>query len=88
MKSTGNGTPQTCLQNILRMRRGEVRLDYMRGIDPSITDKPVTEAVPLLRANGYWLAANYEPRIVLNGIGTPDMLAHGEFELNTSCSAS
>lgn len=88
MKSTGNGTPQTCLTNLLRMRRGEVRLDYLRGIDPSITDKPITEAIPLLRADGYWLAANYEPRLVLDGIDTATILASGDHELNTRSSAS
>ena len=84
MKSTGNGLPQLCLVNLFRMTRGEVRFDVLRGMDSSITEKPETAARPLLIAEGYWLAAQYEPRISFNGIDVDGMPELGNYDLTAN----
>ena len=33
MKASGNGTPQTCVQNLLKTTRGEVPYERIKGID-------------------------------------------------------
>lgn len=67
MRSEGNGTIGTCMANLLRLRRGDVRLDILRGIDPDIIDRPEPEAVIKLQAESYWVLFNYEPRFAASG---------------------
>ena len=38
MKASGNGTPQTCVQNLLKTTRGEVPYERIKGIDRSLID--------------------------------------------------
>ena len=40
MKASGNGTPQTCVQNLLKTIRGEVPYERIKGIDRTLIDKP------------------------------------------------
>ena len=36
MKASGNGTPQTCVQNLLKTTRGEVPYERIKGIDRTL----------------------------------------------------
>lgn len=81
MKSSGNGMPQNCMQNLLRMTRGEVRFDILRGMESTIIDLPETFAMAKAQTGAYWLASNYEPRIAFDGTELVRMIEAGEFEL-------
>lgn len=61
MKAHGNGNPETCAANLLRIVRGEVAYDRVRGRDPRPIDNPssMVDAV----ADAEWLLENYEPRV-------------------------
>ena len=61
MKAHGNGTPETCASNLLRIVRGEVPYDRVRGRDSSLIDQPnaTDEAI----ADAEWVLENYEPRV-------------------------
>ena len=61
MKAHGNGNPETCAANLLRIVRGEVAYDRVRGRDPRLIDNPssMVDAV----ADAEWLLENYEPRV-------------------------
>jgi len=59
MKAHGNGTPETCASNLLRIVRGEVPYDRVRGRDGALVDQPnaIDEAV----ADAEWVLETYEP---------------------------
>ena len=61
MKAHGNGTPETCASNLLRIVRGEVPYDRVRGMDASLIDSPTAldEAV----ADAEFVLETYEPRV-------------------------
>ena len=61
MKAHGNGTPETCAANLLRIVRGEVPFDRVRGRYGSLIDQPnVTDEAA---ADAEWLLETYEPRV-------------------------
>lgn len=66
MKAHGNGTPETCASNLLRIVRGEVPYDRVKGIDGSLFDKP--NAKDEVIADIEWLMENYEPRVEVEGV--------------------
>lgn len=78
MKAHGNGTPETCAANLLRMVRGEVPFDRVRGRDPALIDQPnFTEEVA---ADAEWVLETYEPRVEIEDIETqPETIATGDF---------
>lgn len=79
MIAHGNGKTQRCVQNLLRLFRGEVPYERVKGIDPRLIDKPIIEAEPLMRQDAEWLIETYEPRATINGItvSTDDAVGGG-----------
>jgi len=68
MRSSGNGAPQNCVNNILNVVRGEV--PYLRGmgLDGNLYDKPTVEAKPLFIADAEEQIETYEERVEINEI--------------------
>ena len=66
MKAHGNGTPETCASNLLRIVRGEVPYDRVRGRDGALIDQPnaTDEAI----ADAEWLLETYEPRVAVESV--------------------
>ena len=66
MKAHGNGRPETCASNLLRIVRGEVPYDRVRGRDGTLVDQPnaTDEAI----ADAEWLLETYEPRVSVEGV--------------------
>ncbi|MCM1150269.1 MAG: early E1A protein [Butyricicoccus sp.] len=66
MKAHGNGKPETCASNLLRIVRGEVPYDRVRGRDGALIDQPnaTDEAV----ADAEWVLETFEPRVTVNDI--------------------
>jgi len=61
MRSSGNGNPEICAANLLRIVRGEVAFDRTRGRDAALVDKPVTNIDAV--ADAEWVLETYEPRV-------------------------
>ncbi len=40
MQASGNGSPMQCVANLVRIVRGECTYDRVKGIDPSLIDRP------------------------------------------------
>lgn len=61
MRASGNGSPEVCAVNLLRIVRGEVAYDRVRGVDGTLIDKPnaTDEAV----ADAEWVLETFEPRV-------------------------
>ena len=78
MKAHGNGNPETCASNLLRIVRGEVPYDRVRGRAGALIDQPnaTDEAI----ADVEWLLENYEPRVELESAEiNPEAAASGDF---------
>lgn len=68
MRASGNGTPAVCANNLLRMVRGEVPFDRVKGLDPRLVDRPLSAVSEELEADAEWLIETYEPRVQLDSI--------------------
>ena len=85
MKASGNGTPQTCVQNLLKTTRGEVPYERIKGIDRSLIDQPSETAAPELAADVEFVVETYEPRVKLTDVELEALVAEtGGFEINAS----
>lgn len=78
MKAHGNGNPETCAANLLRMVRGEVPFDRVRGRNPALIDQP--NSSDEVTADAEWVLETYEPRVEIEDIETqPEAHATGDF---------
>ena len=78
MKAHGNGTPETCASNLLRIVRGEVPFDRVRGRDGALVDQPNAKDEAI--ADAEWLLETYEPRVEVDSIEENDTEAlNGDF---------
>lgn len=68
MIANGNGRTQRCVQNLLRMFRGECPYERVKGLDPRMIDKPMSSVEPEIRQEAEWLIETYEPRATINNI--------------------
>ena len=71
MKAHRNGAPETCAGNLLRIVRGEVPFDRVRGRDGALVDKP--NNVDDATADAEWLLETYEPRVTVE---SAEAIAH------------
>ena len=75
MLSSGNGNPMQCVSNLVRIVRGECVYDRVKGVDPTLIDKPSNIANPLLREDIRWLIRTYEPRVNLDSVDLHSLAA-------------
>lgn len=68
MIAKGNGTPQVCVNNLLRTFRGEVPYERVKGLGPRIIDRPMVTGNAELRQDADWLIDTYEPRAAIKSI--------------------
>ena len=80
MKASGNGRPETCAANLLRIVRGEVPFDRVRGVDGALIDQPnVSEAAV---ADAEWVLETFEPRVEPESIeASPEAAFSGDFDM-------
>lgn len=80
MKAHGNGTPETCASNLLRITRGEVPFDRVRGLDGALVDQP--NATEDAVADAVWLLETYEPRVTVeNAEASVEAALAGDFSM-------
>lgn len=68
MRSKGNGNPEICAQNLLKITRGEVPYERIKGLDPRFIDRPHSIAEAEVQQDAEWLIETYEPRVNVNAI--------------------
>lgn len=68
MRASGNGTPEVCANNLLRCVRGEVPYERVKGLDPRMIDRPISEAKAGIQQDAEWLISTYEPRVTVGDI--------------------
>lgn len=68
MRASGNGDPAVCAGNLLKIIRGEVPFERVKGLDPRLIDRPISEARPAIQQDAEWLLETYEPRVSVNAV--------------------
>ena len=68
MKAKGNGRPAVCADNLLKITRGEVPYERIKGLDPRLIDRPFGVVEAEIQQDAEWLLETYEPRVEVNGI--------------------
>lgn len=85
LKASGNGTPEICVQNLLKTVRGEVPYERIKGIDRAHIDSPSETQAPALVSDVEFVVETYEPRVKLNSVELAALAAEtGGFRLRTS----
>lgn len=85
MKATGNGTPQVCVQNLLKTIRGEVPYERIKGLDRKLIDQPSEIAGPDLKADVEFVLENYEPRVALDSVDLEALTASlGSYQVSVN----
>lgn len=68
MRANGNGDAGVCANNLLRIFRGEVPYERVKGINPRAIDAPMMEAEAEIATDAEWCIDTYEPRAILEGV--------------------
>lgn len=66
MKAHGNGNPEVCASNLLRIVRGEVPFDRVRGRDGALIDQPNVSDEAI--ADAEWVLETFEPRVNVESV--------------------
>lgn len=70
MKSSGNGTPEQCVANLISLYQYEVPYARLKGMPTDVVDKSTNEARSKIKNHVDWLIRTYEPRVTVNSIDT------------------
>ena len=68
MRASGHGDVSVCANNLLRLFRGEVPYERVKGLDPRLIDRPLNEAEMDAQQDADWLLETYEPRAVVESV--------------------
>lgn len=68
MKAKGNGNPEICAENLLKITRGEVPYERIKGLDPRMIDRPQSIAEAEIQQDAEWMLETYEPRVEVKAI--------------------
>lgn len=78
MRAKGNGRPEVCASNLLKITRGEVPYDRIRGRDGALIDLP--DAADEAAADAEWLLQTYEPRVDAEAVAANADEQAGDFD--------
>lgn len=78
MRAKGNGRPEVCAANLLKITRGEVSFDRIRGRDGALIDQP--DAADEAAADAEWVLQTYEPRVDAEAIAADRDAQAGDFD--------
>ena len=78
MRAKGNGRPEVCASNLLKITRGEVPYDRIRGRDGALIDRP--DAADEAAADAEWLLQTYEPRVDAEAVAANAEARAGNFD--------
>lgn len=82
MKATGNGKPEQCAYNLLRISRGEVPYERLKGLSTATIDVPAAIATTDAEADAEWVLETYEPRVDVDSIDlSASGISSGDFSI-------
>lgn len=68
MKASGNGDVALCVENLLRIIRGENPYERLKGLNGRHIDRPALDAQAEILQDAEWLIEHYEPRAKIESI--------------------
>ena len=87
MRSSGNSRMEVCIDNLLKISRGEVPYERLKGVSFSQMDGPVTTAGQDIVEDAEWMLNVYEPRAKVESIDLiPIDAQNGQFEIKANIS--
>ena len=81
MLSQGNGNAEVTSQNLIKIIRGEVPYDRIRGIDVSYIDRPVEIVKDDVENDVIETLEDYEPRVDIQDVNL-EQTSDGSFKIN------
>lgn len=85
MLSKNNGNPEVCVNNLVKIVRGENPYDRVKGINIEPIGMPCDQAVDEIADDAEWLVNTYEPRAEIESITvTPDDISGGKFTITAN----
>lgn len=78
MKASGNGDIALCANNLLRLFRGEVPYERVKGLDPQMIDSASINSESISQ-DAEQLISIYEPRAILKTLNISRGETHGDF---------
>lgn len=81
MLSQGNGNAEVTSQNLIKIIRGEVSYDRIRGIDVSYIDRPVEIVKDDVENDVIETLEDYEPRVDVQDVNL-EQTSDGSFKIN------
>lgn len=85
MLSKGNGSPVVCVNNLLKIARGENPYDRVKGISAANIDGPVSQAGEDIVEDAEWMLETYEPRAEVESVKlTADDAQLGQFRITAN----
>lgn len=81
MLSQGNGNAEVTSQNLIKIIRGEVPYDRIRGIDVSYIDRPVEMVKDDVENDVIETLEDYEPRVDVQDVNL-EQTSDGSFKIN------
>ena len=85
MLSKNNGNPEVCVNNLVKIVRGENPYDRVKGISIETIGMPCDVAVDEITDDAEWLVSTYEPRAEIESITvTPDDMSSGQFTITAN----
>lgn len=87
MLSSGNSNVDVCVNNLLKISRGEVPYERLKGVCFSQLDGPATTAGQEIVEDIQWMLAIYEPRAKIESVElVPDDAQNGQFTIRANIS--
>lgn len=81
MLKTGNGLPETCVDNLVKIRRGEIAFERVKGIDVSLVDQPSSEILEDAASDAERQIEIFEPRVEVDNVECTGEDASGSGDL-------
>ena len=78
MKASGNGEIALCANNLLRLHKGEVPYERVKGLHPQLIDAPALKCDGLVQ-EAEQLISSYEPRAICKTISIRHGETYGDF---------
>ena len=82
MKKSGNGIPEACVNNLIKIRRGEVAYERVKGLDGGLVDQPSALVEEDATADIERQVNIFEPRVEVDSIDAIGSGTSGGFEFD------
>ena len=85
MLSNNNSNPAVCVSNLIKIARGEVPYDRVKGISSEYIYSPVSHVTDDLVDDVDWAIGTYEPRVELESVEVvPSDASDGQFVIQAN----